>query len=146
MIPSIWVRLAALPLSGNGKLDRAALPVPNVLAATEESSATPESPLETTLANIWAEVLQLERVGRHDDLFALGADSIHLFAITARANRQGLGLLAKHLFTYRTIAAVAHHLEFIEDARDESPRASGKSTLTLLRRPTVVFEKAQSSA
>jgi aryl carrier-like protein len=110
MIPTAWVRLERLPLSANGKLDRAALPAPGEPDAAEEFLA-PQTPVELALAAIWRDVLQLERVGLSDDLFALGADSIHLFKITARANRQGIPILAKQLMKQRTIAALARGID-----------------------------------
>jgi amino acid adenylation domain-containing protein len=110
MIPTAWVRLERLPLTANGKLDRAALPMAGEPDASEEFLA-PQTPVELALAAIWRDVLQLERVGLSDDLFALGADSIHLFKITARANRQGIPILAKQLIKQRTIAELARGIE-----------------------------------
>jgi hypothetical protein len=120
MIPSLWVRLETLPLSPNGKLDRAALPPPDTAASEVEAFVAPETPLEKTLASIWAEVLQIDRVGTTDDFFALGADSIHLFQITARANRKGIRLAAKQVLKYRTIAALVPHLDHREADRGET--------------------------
>ncbi|MBV9102663.1 MAG: amino acid adenylation domain-containing protein, partial [Candidatus Eremiobacteraeota bacterium] len=110
MVPTAWVRVAALPRSPNGKLDRGALPQPEETSSGAPGYRPPENRLEEALAQICAEVLQRERVGTMDDLFALGADSIQLFKITARANRQGIGLHAKQLFAHRTIAELATHL------------------------------------
>jgi amino acid adenylation domain-containing protein len=112
MVPATWVRLDALPLTPNGKLDRSALPAPGEAAAPV--AATAEGALTATeraLARICEEVLRLDRVGASDDLFALGADSIQLFQITARANRDGLPVAAKHVFAHRTIGALAKHLD-----------------------------------
>jgi aryl carrier-like protein len=111
MIPSAWVRLGELPVSANGKLDRAALPAPRVTQATDDTFAAAETPLERKLAGIWCDVLKLERVGVTDDLFDLGADSINLFQITARANREGVSLMAKQLLQHRTIRTLAARLE-----------------------------------
>jgi aryl carrier-like protein len=110
MIPSAWVRLDALPTSTNGKLDRAALPAPQIDEAAT-AFAAPTTPLEITLAEIWADVLKLDRVDIGTDLFALGADSINLFQITARAHREGVPLMAKQLLKHRTIAELAKFLE-----------------------------------
>lgn len=107
MVPSAWVRLAQLPLTANGKLDRAALPELDLAESEPEPYAEPRSELEIKLAKIWAEVLHLERVGRDADLFRLGADSIHLFQIAVRANQQGISLRARELLLHRTVAAVA---------------------------------------
>ena len=111
MGPSSWVNLPRLPQTPNCKLDRAALPAPQPAAAEVEEDSAPGSALEIALAGIWKEVLQLERVSTRNDLFALGADSIQLFQITARANRAGIRLSAKQLMRHRTIAALAAFLE-----------------------------------
>jgi len=107
MIPSAWVRLDALPLSPNGKLDRAALPKPDSTQSAKEDYVAPTSATELTLTKIFSEVLNLERVGVTADLLKLGADSIQLFQITARANRAGVKITAKQLLQHRNAAALA---------------------------------------
>ncbi|TIX52347.1 MAG: amino acid adenylation domain-containing protein, partial [Mesorhizobium sp.] len=72
MVPSAFVRLAALPLTPNGKLDRKALPAPADDAYARRSYEAPRGAVETALAQIWAELLGVERVGRHDHFFELG--------------------------------------------------------------------------
>ena len=98
-------------MTPNGKLDRAALPAPDITASQEQAFAGPKTPLEVLLASIWAVGLKLDRVSLDSDLFSLGADSIHLFQIAARANRKGIGLSARQLLNHRTVAAVAALLE-----------------------------------
>ncbi|MGC5845301.1 hypothetical protein, partial [Mesorhizobium abyssinicae] len=66
MVPSAFVRLAALPLTANGKLDRQGLPVPDDDAYARAAYAAPQGEVETALAGIWAELLGVERIGRHD--------------------------------------------------------------------------------
>jgi amino acid adenylation domain-containing protein len=111
MLPAAWVKLSELPLTPNAKLDRAALPAPAPAEDPELEFTEPRTPIEAALATIWAEVLRRDRVSRTDDLLALGADSIQVFKITARANRQGIALMAKELMQHRTIARLASHLE-----------------------------------
>lgn len=123
MIPSRWVYLSSLPVSANGKLDRDALPAPGEPMVRADTFVPPETPLETSLASIWADVLKLKRVGRTDELFRLGADSIHLFQIAARANRQGLRISARQLLDHRTIAELA---AVLEAAPGDSAEASGE--------------------
>ncbi|VTZ28472.1 hypothetical protein MPC1_9180002 [Methylocella tundrae] len=72
------------------------------------------------MATIWREVLQINEVGVHDNIFALGADSIHLFRIAARMMAQNLGLEARHLMRFPTIAQLAL-------AASAEPSAEGKS-------------------
>jgi amino acid adenylation domain-containing protein len=121
MLPSIWVRLERLPMTPNGKLDRAALPAPDIAAQQEQAFVAPKTPLEESLALIWAEVLKLDCVSRDSDLFSLGADSIHLFQIAARANRKGIRLSARQLLDHRTVAALAGLLETEGDKPPETP-------------------------
>ncbi|MGH8614417.1 MAG: amino acid adenylation domain-containing protein, partial [Gammaproteobacteria bacterium] len=72
MVPSAFVYLKALPLHPNGKLDRAQLPAPDVSAELAPQYVAPRTDTETQLAQIWAEVLRVERIGIHDNFFALG--------------------------------------------------------------------------
>jgi len=107
MIPSAWVRLDSLPLSPNGKLDRAALPRPDSTQMEAVEFVAPTTATEVALTKIFEEVLNLERVGVTADLLKLGADSIQLFQITARANRGGIKITAKQLLQYRNARALA---------------------------------------
>lgn len=108
MIPSAWVPLMALPVSLNGKLDRGALPEPyQTTDAPRRASRPPRTPVETVLCAIWQEVLGVGEVGLDDDIFDLGVDSIQLFQITARVNRENLAMAAKQLFEHRTVGALA---------------------------------------
>jgi aryl carrier-like protein len=121
MIPAAWMRLDRLPLLPNGKLDRNALPRPETpvpAAANGEDRHAPRTAVQSALAKIWVQVLGLERVGLRDDLLDLGADSIHLFQITARANKEGLRVTAKQLIQHRTIEEIARQLG---DGADDRP-------------------------
>jgi aryl carrier-like protein len=121
MIPSVWVRLDSLPVTPNGKLDRAALPPPD--APKEPAFAAPRTPLEESLASILADVLKVDHVSRDSDLFSLGADSIHLFQIAARANGKGIRLSARQLLDHRTVAALAAQLEIEGDRPSAVPES-----------------------
>ncbi|HEY0604900.1 MAG TPA: amino acid adenylation domain-containing protein, partial [Herpetosiphonaceae bacterium] len=108
MVPSAFVVLDTLPLTPHGKVDRKALPAPEQLHTDPATTyAAPETAAETTLARIWAEVLRLQRVGIHDNFFALGGDSILSIQIVARASQAGLRLTPRQLFESQTIAALA---------------------------------------
>jgi amino acid adenylation domain-containing protein/non-ribosomal peptide synthase protein (TIGR01720 family) len=106
MVPSAFVTLDELPLSLNGKLDRRALPAPERTADLESQYVAPSGPVETALAEIWADVLGLERVGAKDNFFELGGDSILTIQVVARARQAGLRFVAKDLFAHQTIAAL----------------------------------------
>ncbi|MFP2935006.1 AMP-binding enzyme, partial [Pyxidicoccus sp. 3LG] len=76
MVPSALVLLDALPLTANGKVDRKALPVPELRTAQPESFVAPRTATELTLAGIFREVLHVAQVGVHDDFFELGGHSL----------------------------------------------------------------------
>jgi len=108
MVPSTFVFLDKLPLTSSGKVDRRALPAPKQdRSELAEDFVGPRNEAEQTLAEIWANVLQIEKVGIHDNFFALGGDSILAIQIVARANRAGLDLSPRQLFQYQTVAQLA---------------------------------------
>ena len=124
MLPSAVVRLDAMPLTPNGKIDRKALPAPDTgRAARQREYVAPRSEQEKTLAAIWAEVLHLERVGIQDNLFELGADSLHIFQIVARAGKVGMKIPPALILKHRTIAAVL--LQFEAGAASPAKAAPG---------------------
>jgi amino acid adenylation domain-containing protein len=129
MIPSAWVRLDVLPLSPNGKLDRAALPVPDATQTAKQEFVAPSTPTEVALTTIFGEVLNLERVGATADLLKLGADSIQLFQITARANRAGIKITARQLLQHRNAAALG---ALADSGGGEAAAATGNSALPSL--------------
>ncbi|MCM3338069.1 non-ribosomal peptide synthase/polyketide synthase [Paenibacillus sp. MER TA 81-3] len=108
MIPSAIVLLDQLPLTANGKLDRRALPAPdlNVWQKSREYTA-PRNDTELILSQVWAQVLGIERVGVHDNFFELGGDSILSIQIVSRTGQAGLKLTPKQLFENQTIAELA---------------------------------------
>ncbi len=116
MIPSVWVRLDALPLNPNGKVDRQSLPAPDqALKSDEQEDGTglettyiaPRTPVEEILASLWSQALGLERVSIYDNFLELGGDSIQSIQIVAKANQAGLQLSTNQLFEHPTIAELA---------------------------------------
>nr|WP_131193009.1 non-ribosomal peptide synthetase [Pseudomonas daroniae] len=105
MVPESIIGLDALPLNANGKLDRAALPLPDVQIRTTSEPA--QGPVEQALAEVWSDVLGLQHVGRHDNFFELGGDSILTLQIIARLRKRGLKVSPKHLMQLQTVAAIA---------------------------------------
>jgi hypothetical protein len=107
MIPRVFVSLAALPLTANGKLDRRAL-----LARGREDRLTadyeaPQGAVETQLAAVLAEVLKIERVGRHDNFFELGGNSLLAVDLMERLGRRNLNVDARAVFSQPNVAALA---------------------------------------
>ena len=89
-MPAAYVRLESLPLTPNGKLDRKALPAPDEDAYATQMYEAPQGEMERKLAEIWAEVLKLEKVGRHDNFFALGGHSLLAVTLIERMRRTDL--------------------------------------------------------
>ena len=106
-VPSAFVTLDGLPHTPSGKLDRRALPAPD-LDRPELATAfvAPRTDADRTLCDIWASVLGLGRVGIHDDFFELGGDSILAIRIASRAKRAGLPLAVRDLFAHGTVAGL----------------------------------------
>ncbi|NWA25217.1 amino acid adenylation domain-containing protein, partial [Pseudomonas gingeri] len=107
MVPAAYVRLETLPLTPNGKLDRKALPQPDAQALVSRGYEAPEGAVETTLAAIWAEVLKVEQVGRHDHFFELGGHSLLAVSLIERMRQAGLSADVRVLFGQPTLAALA---------------------------------------
>lgn len=106
MVPSAFVFLDSLPLNANGKLDRMALPAPDCIADSRRYIA-PRNLTEQALAEVWRDLLNVTRVGIHDNFFALGGDSILAIQIVSRANRVGVRLTPRQIFQHQTIAELA---------------------------------------
>jgi amino acid adenylation domain-containing protein/non-ribosomal peptide synthase protein (TIGR01720 family) len=105
MVPAAFVALDALPLMPNGKLDRSALPVPDLTPTTP--SRAPRSPQEQILCELFAEVLGLDHVGVKDSFFTLGGDSIISIQLVSRACRAGVVISPRDVFQHKTAAGLA---------------------------------------
>ncbi|HAC80205.1 MAG TPA: non-ribosomal peptide synthetase, partial [Deltaproteobacteria bacterium] len=109
MVPDAFVVLPRLPLTPNGKVDRRALPAPD---RPEVAYEEPEGAMESRVAEIWSDVLSLERVGRSDDFFSLGGHSLRAAQIIARLREEtGVELSTAVFFTAATVRGVALALE-----------------------------------
>ncbi|MCR3750885.1 non-ribosomal peptide synthase/polyketide synthase [Lentzea californiensis] len=129
MVPSAFVALDALPLSGNGKVDRRALPAPEARPDGAARHVEPTTPVERELARVWAEVLRVDRVGIEDNFFELGGDSILSIQLVARARRAGLRLSSKDVFLHPTVAELATAVTAVVDRAPDAPVA-GPAPLT----------------
>jgi len=125
MVPAHILPLTEFPLTPNGKLDRKALPQPE---RQGEDFTAPLAGVETILAELWQSLLKLEQVGRHDNFFSLGGDSIISLQVIARARKQGLKLTPKQLFEKQTIAELAQVAEVQEAAAEPGPAAVEETT------------------
>jgi amino acid adenylation domain-containing protein len=111
MVPSAFVRLEALPLTPNDKVDRRALPMPDGTRSVEGTFAPPLTLFEEVLANIWSEVLRLDSVGIHDNFFELGGHSLLAVHLLAQIEKTfGKNLPLSTLFQSPTIEQLANIL------------------------------------
>ncbi|MBM7169929.1 amino acid adenylation domain-containing protein [Streptomyces sp. G44] len=109
MVPTAVLVLDALPLTANGKLDRAALPAPDF--AGRVAGRAPRTETERILCDLFAEMLRLERVGADDGFFELGGDSISSMQLVSRARRAGLVMTPRHVFEEKTPERLAAVVE-----------------------------------
>ena len=131
MVPAMFVGLERLPVTPNGKLDRAALPTPDFRLV---GFIDPRNPTEEVLCTIWAQVLGLNHIGISDNFFELGGDSILSIHVVARAREAGLSLTPKLLFTHPTIAELAEVANQNPIVEAEQGPVTGELPLTPIQR------------
>ncbi|MEH1938080.1 MAG: amino acid adenylation domain-containing protein [Nostoc sp.] len=131
MVPSAFVLLESLPLTPNGKVDRNALPKPDLDSTLLEKYVAPRTPIEEILAQIWAQVLKVERVGIHDNFFESGGHSLLATQLLSRIrNIFKLELPLHSLFAATTVAKFAQEIKQLQQQNLELstppilPRAS----------------------
>ena len=116
LLPVAYVSLAGWPLTANGKLDRRALPAADEAAMVRREHEAPQGEIEQRLAVLWAELLQVERVGRQDHFFELGGHSLLAVQLIERLRQQGLQADVQVLFGQSTLASLAATVEVAEAA------------------------------
>ncbi|MEV7601136.1 amino acid adenylation domain-containing protein [Kitasatospora sp. NPDC089797] len=137
MIPALFVPLDRLPLTPSGKVDRRALPAPDLRAglAAEAPYTAPRDDTEAALAAVWSQVLGVERVGVHDNFFDLGGDSILSIQVVSRARQAGLRLTSKLIFVHQSVAALAAVAGTLDQAPAAAPAVvAGPVELTPIQR------------
>ncbi|MCC5901418.1 MAG: amino acid adenylation domain-containing protein [Halomonas sp.] len=105
MVPGAVVTLDALPLNANGKIDRKALPEPDLASSSQYEP--PRGEVEEALVEIWSEVLSVERVGRRDNFFELGGHSLLALKVLEKMRHRGLTAQVRTLFQYPELTAFA---------------------------------------
>ncbi|MCZ8521357.1 non-ribosomal peptide synthetase [Paenibacillus caseinilyticus] len=131
MIPAYFVRLDALPLTVNGKLDRKALPEPDLGLAAGADYVPPRTPVQEALVSVWREVLGVPGLGIRDNFFELGGDSIKAIQVASRLGSHGLTFEMKDLFRHPVIEALSKHVkESAPQTAEEQGPASGSVPLT----------------
>ncbi|WOX15492.1 non-ribosomal peptide synthetase [Streptomyces sp. N50] len=135
MVPAVFVRLSRLPLTPSGKVDRRNLPQPEL--DTEQLGSRyvgPRTGTEQTLADVWADVLGVDRVGIHDNFFELGGDSILSIQVVTRARQAGLRATSKLMFVHQTVASLAEAVEGAEAPVTAEESLSGRVGFTPIQR------------
>ncbi|HKF02991.1 MAG TPA: phosphopantetheine-binding protein, partial [Candidatus Sulfotelmatobacter sp.] len=112
MIPAFFVFLDSLPLTSNGKVNRSALPAPDQsMPALEKTFVVPRTPVEKLMADIWSDLLKLERVGIRDNFFEIGGHSLIATQFVSRIRRElNLEIPLRAIFEMPTIESLAFHL------------------------------------
>ena len=132
MVPAVFVRMDALPLNLSGKVDRKALPTPDLTeSASSRPFTAPRNDIERLLAGIWAELFGVERIGIHDNFFDLGGHSLLATRLASRL-REVLKLRVSiaELFESATVARLAEALSRGDENRQQIERIT-RSALTL---------------
>ncbi len=122
MLPSAFVCLPSLPLTPNGKVDRKALPAPDSSLSESDSFVAPRNPLEELLANLWAQLLSLPRVGVEDNFFELGGHSLLATQLVSRIRGTlGKEVPLRAIFQNPTVAGLAQLLSSPKDDPEAGP-------------------------
>jgi amino acid adenylation domain-containing protein len=120
MVPAAYVRLEALPLTVNGKLDRKALPAPEGDAFSVRAYEAPQGEGEQRLAAIWSDLLHIEKIGRYDHFFELGGHSLLAVTLVSRMRTQiGSELPLAEIFAHPTLSELASSIQNAEIGMEE---------------------------
>ncbi|MEM7556369.1 MAG: amino acid adenylation domain-containing protein [Cyanobacteria bacterium P01_A01_bin.84] len=115
MVPSAFVILSSIPLTPNGKIDRRSLLALDEMGGKLTDYVQPRNPNEETIANIWKEVLKIERVGIYDNFFELGGNSLLATRINSRLRQTfELDLQLRIIFEKPTIAGISEHIQALQ--------------------------------
>ena len=120
MVPAAFVALEELPITPNGKLDRGSLPVPKASAYVSLAYEPPAGEAEEALAQIWSELLGVERVGRQDNFVSLGGHSLLIVKMLERLRKVSFTVDVRHVFNSSTLAELALHLQSYTQAQPEA--------------------------
>jgi acyl carrier protein len=142
MVPSAFVQLASMPLTPNGKLDRRALPAPELGAYVTRQYEAPQGEMEEMLAGIWQSLLRVERVGRHDNFFELGGHSLLTMQAISRVESQwSVEVPIRSMFDWPTLSESAAHIEQLRNSQlRERVAAGGEEIEDLLEKLATISE------
>src|SRR5262249_35875902 len=128
LVPALFIQLPALPLSPNGKVDRAALPKPAV-GSTADAPSTGVTAIGQTIIDLWRRVLKVDRIGLNDNFFDLGGDSLQLVAVHSNLQKTlQIKISLTDLFEFTTVDSLERHLAdrqpapALDDVRQQAQR------------------------
>ncbi|MCW5588096.1 MAG: amino acid adenylation domain-containing protein [Legionellales bacterium] len=112
MIPSVYVYLKQMPLTYNGKIDRALLPIPNLTTLNRKQYIAPRNEIEQILAGIWREILGVDKIGLNDSFFSLGAHSLKLMQSIIKIKQIfNIDVSIDAIFKFQSIKSLAAHIQ-----------------------------------
>lgn len=130
MVPSVFVMLEALPLDPNGKVNRKALPAPaKVRPELEAAYVVPQTKTEQIIADVWQEVLQIEKVGIHDNFFELGGHSLLMLQVHNKLEEDFKNLSMVKMFKYPTIHYLAKYLSQVSEEQFSVQKSYDRASL-----------------
>lgn len=128
MVPLTFVEVGHIPLTPNGKVNRDALPVPDLQFCAKTEYVAPRNNTEQSLATIWSEVLKLDKVGIHDNFFEIGGHSLLATQLATRIrDAMGIELPLRTFFEVTTVAEIADLVSGLQMINDDNLLASGES-------------------
>jgi amino acid adenylation domain-containing protein len=139
MVPAAWVMLREMPLTTSGKIDRRALPAPERM---ESEYVAPRTPIEQVVAGIWSELLRTRRVGREDNFFDLGGDSIKAVRLVSRINeRLSSDLRVQDVFKHQSVGALAERIATRSGSSLRDDHAAGLAQIERLQQAVLADER-----
>lgn len=133
MIPSAIVALERMPITANGKLDRRALPAPEIDAYASRAHESPQGEVEQIVAEMWRELLHIDPIGRHDNFFELGGHSLLAMQVTVRVRSVfSVELSINSVFEFPTLRQLAAQVEQLRTERLLDEIAEGNSDIDAL--------------
>ncbi len=128
MVPALWVELESLPLTSTGKIDKNALPDPDLSVQSNQAFVGPRNEGEETLAKIWKELLHLEQVGIHDSFFALGGHSLLAVRLISSIKEAfALNIPLKVIFEFPTIDELYRYIQLIRNSENQEKFEASES-------------------
>ncbi len=133
MVPASFMQLDKFPCNANGKVDRKSLPEPVINKTELTAQDIPRNVIEEKMAEVWSEVLGVEKVGIKDNFFDLGGDSIKAIQIVSRLKKRQLIQDIKDIFKYPVLGEMSRYVKFSDNIKNEEFE-SGEVNLTPIQK------------